>query len=156
MIRATRNRSRRPNHMDNPKGKEKPLSPAGSGWVPVICIASGAPKWRLGRPQAPSGAQLGGPKRLQASTWPSKASLRGQLEGPKPLKMLWQASQMLQRRSQDAPRDSQDALKTVQEAPKTTQEAAKMLSEASAWLLRCSKRLQEAPGGSRRHPRGLE
>ena len=77
-----------------------------------------------------------------------------------PLKMLWQASQMLQRRFQDAPGGSQDALKTVQEAPKTTQEAAKMLSEASAWLLRCSKRflrgsrrLQEAP---KRPPRGFQ
>ena len=69
--------------MESQKGKEKPLRPAGSGWVAVVSIASGAPKWRLGRPQAPSGAQLGGPKRLQASTWPSKASLRGQLEGPK-------------------------------------------------------------------------
>ena len=69
--------------MESQKDKEKPLSPAGSGWFVVVSIASGAPKWRLGRPQAPSGAQLGGPKRLQASTWPSKASPRGQLEGPK-------------------------------------------------------------------------
>ena len=69
--------------MESQKGKEKPLSPAASGWFVVSRIASGAPKWRLGRPQAPSGAQLGGPKRLQASTWPSKASLRGQLEDPK-------------------------------------------------------------------------
>ena len=69
--------------MENQKDREKPLIPAGSGWVPVVPIASGAPKWRLGRPQAPSGAQLGGPKRLLASTWPSKASLRAQLEDPK-------------------------------------------------------------------------
>ena len=68
--------------MESQKGKEKPLSPWNPGWVPVSRIASRAPKWRLGRPQAPSGAQLGGPKRLQASTWPSKASLTGQLEDP--------------------------------------------------------------------------
>ena len=69
--------------MESQKGKEKPLSPADSGWVAVGRVAFRPPKWRLGRPQAPSGAQLGGPKRLQASTWPSKASLRGQLEDPK-------------------------------------------------------------------------
>ena len=64
----------RPNHMESQEDREKPLGTAGSGWVAVGPIASGAPKLRLGRPQAPSGAQLGGPK---------QGSLRGQLEGPK-------------------------------------------------------------------------
>ena len=69
--------------MESQKDREKPLRPADSGWVPVSSIAFRPPKRRLGRSQSPSGAQIGGPKRLQASTCPSKASLRGQLEDPK-------------------------------------------------------------------------
>ena len=59
--------------MESPLHREKPLRPSNPGWFPLSCIAFGDPKSRLRRPLAFSGAQLRGPKRLEATTWQSIA-----------------------------------------------------------------------------------
>ena len=69
--------------METQKGREKPPRPRESEWLLVISIAFRPLKWLTWRPQAPSGAQLGGPRRFKTPTWRSKAGLKAQLGGPK-------------------------------------------------------------------------
>ena len=63
MIRATGSKSSRPNPMENQEDSRRPLPPAGPGCVALTCIAFGDPLGLTWRPKAPSGTQLGGPKR---------------------------------------------------------------------------------------------
>ena len=74
--------------MDNQEDSRRTLAPAGSGYGPVRSIAFGDPLGLTWRPKAPSGAQLGGPKRSKTPTWRSKAGLRAQLGGPRAFRRL--------------------------------------------------------------------
>ena len=74
--------------MESPLHRLRPLGPAEPGWVPVSRIAFGGPNGFTWRPKAPSGAQLGGPKRSKTPTWRSKAGLRAQLGGPRAFRRL--------------------------------------------------------------------